>query len=431
MPWNWQLSDKRRIAMLDRFRVNNFKSLINVEFQPVGLNLLVGSNNAGKTNLCHALRFLGLTSRMSLDEATKHCTAEPWHLLNVYLGGDSMELEADCTLVSEGEQLKYSYSLRLASRTNLSATSSGPGAVITSGALQSSKPVTGPLVVSVETLKLSGGRFVDKALLINRHGKVTLLDEKRFTDQSQQGPEYVEMNVPPDATMLSRLFEMERNKRANLFKTYLSSWRYYNFDPSLLRSNVATYMDRVLDATGSNLSSVLYMLHNERPRDEKKLVEAAKLIEPRLDLISFHAPDPQHVYMFFEDKEGHRFGVQNLSDGTLRFLALCFLIIAHRRENVSEGTPPLIVIEEPENGVFVGHLKPLFEKIDPSGSGGQFIFSSHNPYFIDLFDNVLEGVHLIKAGDRHSIVTKPDLAKIRERLGEFSLGEMHFRGLLE
>ena len=62
--------------MLKLFRVSNFKSLINVEVRPTGLNLLVGPNNAGKTNLCHALRFLALTSRMSLDDAARHCTAE-------------------------------------------------------------------------------------------------------------------------------------------------------------------------------------------------------------------------------------------------------------------------------------------------------------------------------------------------------------------
>jgi len=198
-----------------------------------------------------------------------------------------------------------------------------------------------------------------------------------------------------------------------------------------MRSNVATLMDRVLDSAGSNLCSVLYTLHNERPRDERKLVEAAKLMEPRLDLISFQAPDPEHVYMFFEDKEGHRFGVQNVSDGTLRFLGLCFLIISNRRDEASGDPPPLLIIEEPENGIFVGHLKPLFEKLDPSGNQGQFVFTSHNPYFIDLFDGALDGLHVIKSLGNYSAVTKPDPARIQERLGKFSLGEMHFRGLLE
>jgi hypothetical protein len=73
----------------------------------------------------------------------------------------------------------------------------------------------------------------------------------------------------------------------------------------------------------------------------------------------------------------------------------------------------------------------LFERIDPSGRQGQFIFTSHNPYFIDLFDASVEGLFVVKAGDTHSIVSKPNPTSIQDRLGKFSLGEMHFRGLLE
>jgi hypothetical protein len=72
----------------------------------------------------------------------------------------------------------------------------------------------------------------------------------------------------------------------------------------------------------------------------------------------------------------------------------------------------------------------LLEQIDPSGSGGQFIFTSHNPYFIDLFDNNLDGVHLIKSGKPSSVLAKPDPNKIRSILDQMSLGEMHYREML-
>lgn len=395
--------------MLERFRVNNFKSLLNVEFRPAGLNLIVGANNAGKTNLCHALRFLALSSRMPLDDAARQCTAEPWNLLNVYAGDDSLDMEADCTLMSEDEPLRFTYRLRLTGEKNAG-----------------SKSVNRPFVVSSESLKLTGGGFVDQVLLENSAGDVRLFHEK-----SPYPDPYVRTNAPTTATMLCRLYDLETNRRANLFKRYLASWGYYNLEPAQLRSNIASPMDRVLEASGSNLCSVLYTLHNERPRDERKLVEAAKLVEPRLDLISFQSPDPEHVYMFFEDQQGHRFGVQNLSDGSLRFLAMGFLILAHRQESSTRPAPPLIMIEEPENGIFVGHLKSIFEKIDPSGVQGQFVFTSHNPYFIDLFDSALDGLHVVKSETTYSRVVRPDPSRIQERLGKFSLGEMHFRGLLE
>jgi predicted ATPase len=392
--------------MLDRFWVTNFKSLVNVEFRPAGVNLLVGANNAGKTNLCHALRFLALTARMPLDDAAKHCTAEPWNLPNVYSGEDVIELQVDCTLESEGEQLRFAYGLRLVGQRN-----------------SPSKLVTQPFSVWTETLRVTGGPFIDKILLQNTAGDVELLHEGTGS--------IVHTTAPTAATMLCRLYDLQTNRRSNLFKRYLCSWGYYSLDPIELRSNVATAMDRVLEPTGANLCSVLYTLHSERPRDERKLVEAARLVEPRLDLVSFQAPDPEHVYMFFEDKHSHRFGVQNISDGSLRYLALCFLILANRQESTLLPGPPLVMIEEPENGIYVGHLKPLFEKIDFSGTQGQFVFTSHSPYFIDLFDGTLEGLQVVRMGPRHSTVQRPDRAKMQELLGKFSLGEMHFRGLLE
>ena len=392
--------------MLDRFWVSNFKSLVNVEFRPAGVNLLVGANNAGKTNLCHALRFLALTARMPLDDAAKQCTAEPWNLPNVHSAEDVIELAADCTLQSEGDNLQFFYNLKLVGQRN-----------------SGSKLAGRPFSVRGETLRVTGGRLVDQVLLQNTDGEVRLFHEVERYE--------VRTTAPAAATMLYRLYDLQTNRRANLFKRYLSSWAYYSLDPIELRSNVATPMDRVLEPTGSNLCSVLHTLHGERPRDERKLVEAARLMEPRLDLLSFQAPDPEHVYMFFEDKHSHRFGVQNVSDGTLRYLALCFLILGNRQESAALPAPPLVMIEEPENGIYVGHLKPLFEKIEPSGAQGQFIFTSHSPYFIDLFDGALDGLHVVRMGPGHSTVLRPDRVKLEGLLGQFSLGEMHFRGLLE
>ena len=51
--------------MLKTFYVDNFKSHINTTYKPGPVNLLIGMNNSGKTNLCQALRFVGLTSRLA------------------------------------------------------------------------------------------------------------------------------------------------------------------------------------------------------------------------------------------------------------------------------------------------------------------------------------------------------------------------------
>ena len=56
--------------MLQEFRVDNFKSLINVIFRPQAVNLLLGMNNSGKTNLCQALRFVAGSTALPLDRCS-------------------------------------------------------------------------------------------------------------------------------------------------------------------------------------------------------------------------------------------------------------------------------------------------------------------------------------------------------------------------
>ena len=137
--------------------------------------------------------------------------------------------------------------------------------------------------------------------------------------------------------------------------------------------------------------------------------------------------------MSFEDEKGKRFSATNISDGTLRYLALCTIVILNRRFGTQEGGAPLVMIEEPENGIFVGHLKPLFERIEPSGKEGQYLFTSHAPYFIDLFDACLDGVWVARNPEPHTHTTieRPPRDRMEKCLGEYSLGEMHFRGLLK
>ena len=58
------------------------------------------------------------------------------------------------------------------------------------------------------------------------------------------------------------------------------------------------------------------------------------------------------------------------------------------------------------------------------------IFTSHSPYFIDLFDDRLDGVFVMKRGEEHSSIVQPDAEKVKARLEKYPLGEMHYREML-
>jgi predicted ATPase len=231
--------------------------------------------------------------------------------------------------------------------------------------------------------------------------------------------------------MLSQLYELENNPRAILFRKYLQSWNYYNFSPESLRLPEVARDDGTLLSTGANLSRVLFDLHNEKPRLERELINTVKQVEPKLDLLSYSSPDPDHVHIFFEDENGNRVSARSTSDGTLRFLAIAYVVLIGAQVTRSQGFVPLVIIEEPENGLYVGLLKPLMQRISSMGQDGQFIFTSHSPYFIDLFDSNLTGIHIVSAGSPSSVLSHPNLEGVRRMLDEMPLGEMHFRDLLQ
>ncbi|MCI0534910.1 MAG: AAA family ATPase [Verrucomicrobiales bacterium] len=406
--------------MLKRFRINNFKSLLNIEFTPSGVNLVVGPNNAGKTNLCTALRLLALSSKHALDAAALGAVGERWNLTNFYVSGQhEIDFEIQSVLKHgsgpNAEELTFSYSLRL--KTTRSERSEAVGAE--------------SLSVLEETLKASGGRFRETMLVENRGGQARMLHEEGVAQNRPNAPYYVQARAATNATMLSQLFELENNPRAILFRRYLQSWSYYNFSPESLRLSEVARDDGSLLFSGANLSRVLFDLHNERPRIERKLIDAVKQVEPKLDLLSYSSPDPEHVHVFLEDEKGNRISARSTSDGTLRFMAMAYVILMSAQSAQSQGFAPVVIIEEPENGLYVGLLKPLVERISPTGETGQFIFTSHSPYFIDLFDANLSGIHIVRPGSPSSVLSRPDPDSVRRMLDEMPLGEMHFRSLLQ
>lgn len=340
--------------MIKRFRVNNFRNLINVEFRPVRVNLIIGPNNVGKTNLSNAIRFLSATASLPLDDAAGMVLGENWNITNVYVPEKQIELEVDMVVNESGKDYSYSYTLHVnADR----------------------EPLTGKQVLKVvhEKLVLVGGERLQLSLVQNSNGAAQFLDDKSLSGSNLS---YTQTQVPPEATALSKLFDPESNRHALRFKNQLANSWYFNISPQALRSPKVFGKAPVLNCDGTNLNKLLYSLHNENPRLERKIIDAMKLVEPKLDLFKFFNPDPEFILFLFEDKEGHPFSPQSMSDGTLRYLVLAGLFALLDEWGRIGAPAPLVIFEEPENGLYVGTLKPLMSNLDFGSGSRQCIFTS-------------------------------------------------------
>ncbi len=382
--------------------------MLNLEFRPTRVNVLVGPNNAGKTNLCHALSFLSRTTSCALDEAASLVLGENWNITNAYVASNLIEFEVEMATSDQGHQYSYEYSLHLAAER---------------------ETLTGKQMLRMvrERLLVNGSDLEQAVLIENDNGKARILDEKT---QRNGNPPVLETEVPREFSALCKLFDMSANQRAVIFKQRLGFSHYYNLVPQMLRSAKIIANNPTVSPDGTNFSRFLYTLHNQQPRLERKIIDALKIVEPKIDFFKFFSPDPDFIHFLLEDSQSHPFSTQSMSDGTLRFLALCCHVALMDELSGTEGTLPLILFEEPENGIYVGHLKSLFSRLDFKHGSGQCVFTSHSPYFIDLFDQHLEGVHVMKPGLPSAILSKLKIEKVRPLLDDMALGDLHFHEML-
>ena len=151
--------------MLEEFRVDNFKSLINIVFKPHGRNLLTGLNNSGKTNLCHALQFISRSANHTLDQCTDLAGGR-FALSNSALDKTTIDFYVRAVVPHYGELLTYEYELTI------------------------SPPKTTPGESSVtlqrEVLSVSGGGFDKTILLHNNAGNIRILHEPRYTEGTEE-----------------------------------------------------------------------------------------------------------------------------------------------------------------------------------------------------------------------------------------------------
>ena len=157
--------------MLQEFRIDNFKSLINIVFAPKTTNLLLGMNNSGKTNLCQALRFISSSSSVSLDLCADWCGGR-FGMTNFALDKSTIDFYVRAAVPYDSDELAFEYWLTVSPPTNRFGETS--------------------VRLEREVLSATGREFNRTVLLENVSGRIRLLHEK---NSAAGAPVYVEALV--------------------------------------------------------------------------------------------------------------------------------------------------------------------------------------------------------------------------------------------
>ena len=175
---------------------------------------------------------------------------------------------------------------------------------------------------------------------------------------------------------------MADNPRVASLRRFIEGWFLSYFIPNRARQPVPSGYEEHLSREGGNLPNVIQYLNEEHKKTIQIIINKMIKRIPLLEHVETETTLDGRLVMRFKDgpfKEP--FLPQFISDGTMKMLA--YLVLINDPE-----PPPLLCVEEPENGLHPKLMAVLAEEFrlhaekTPADKSTQVFISSHSPYFV-------------------------------------------------
>jgi predicted ATPase len=380
--------------MITQFKLRNYKCLANISIPLTPIHVIIGQNDSGKTSLLEAILALSKSTETDLANAF----SGDWKGRDlVYEGTERPEIEFVVTAESsEGENdFFFIYELKV------------------------EFPRKDRFCHQIEEACSEGGeRFpiAERAAGWSTVGYRTHLPAGKDRD----------------------LYDLVAEK--------IGSGYLYRFDPKVMAVPAAIDPSRKfqMDPDGFGLATLLDDILGYDPehflalrREFCEFFPQFRSVRIETEAASsrqFHVTGKHTMgtgtgkAIFLETVHGTTIRAQQASDGAILFLGFLALIY-------SPQPPKLLLIEEPEKGVYPKRLEEvvsLIRRLQEAPSGRvipQIIMTTHSPYLLSLFKPE-EVTFLTRQNGTGPVIARPlrDVPHIQERLGndEFYLGELWY-----
>jgi len=200
-------------------------------------------------------------------------------------------------------------------------------------------------------------------------------------------------------------------------------WVVYHFhdttDVSPIRRTCSVRDYERLRDEGENLPAYLMMLHDHHQGTYEKIRDTVRLAAPFFDDFKFR-PRPSDgettLQLEWTQKDSdYPFLVSQLSDGTLRFIALTTALL-------QPNPPTMVLVDEPELGLHPYALTLLAALLKKAATQTQIIVSTQSASLLDNFE--AEDVIVVERKEGESVFKRLSSAELEEWLKDYSLGEL-------
>jgi predicted ATPase len=394
--------------MLTRLEVHGFKNLVDVQVEFGAFTCIAGANGVGKSNVFDAIEFLAHLASEPFADAARRVRGPSGER-----GGDPRDLFWDGYRDHE-RVMRFAVEMIVPSDVLDDLGESAAAAwtflryELTLGYLRPRAGERGQLLLQRENLRgadhvdrlgfwstetfrnsVLHGRPSQDPLLYTDHGDDSFVFYSKH-DVGSHGP-FPRAAVQTARTVLSSVTSGDEPTLLAA-RREMQSWRRLALEPSALRTPDSFSDPRQLGVDGRHLAAALYRIANYRDPDAGYARIADRLSDlagVSVDEIGVDPDEIREVFtLFLTERDGLRLPARALSEGTLRFLALCVLL----EDPTVTG---LLCMEEPENGIHPANLSAVVDlvrelAVDPSRPVAddnpfrQVIVNTHSPTVVQL-----------------------------------------------
>jgi predicted ATPase len=173
---------------------------------------------------------------------------------------------------------------------------------------------------------------------------------------------------------------------SKLFRNALIRFRFYQFhdtsDQSHMRSRSDLRGPHHLLGDGANVAAYLHLLREKQPECYQRVVETVHLVFPFFKDFVLEPDNGGGNFVMLRWKAAgsaeYDFGPHQISDGTLRFIALATLLLQPQ-----DWMPPLITIDEPELGLHPYAIKILASLLADASERAQVLVATQSAALVD------------------------------------------------
>jgi predicted ATPase len=373
---------------LKRLRIAGWKSIRDASLELGPINVLIGANGAGKSNLLSFFR-----------------------LLSHFFAYD----------LPHGDRLPDSDHLR-----NYIRRCGGANAVLHLGAKRTP-------AVDVELLLQAGTKQTRYTTILAAAADDTLVfAEERIEslhDQDVQ-PQEVHVSEADYSSTALALFAQKGKPAAAVMHGLLSRCRVFHFHDTSengpMRRSCYVKANRQLYSDGGNVAAMLYLYRETRPVVYRRILAAIRQIAPFIgDLIV--EPDrlnAKNIILRWRQPGGdYELGPHQLSDGTLRMIALVTLLA-----QPEEDLPALVALDEPELGLHPAAIRLVGSLVRKASHYCQIVLATQSTTFVDCFEP--GDVVVVKGGEAGTTFERLDSAALGEWLDSYSVSELWEKNVL-